>query len=86
MGQRPMVGDLTGRAEPMLGCSSFNPRRAQKPSMARLYRDATAGYFSRRQLIEPRFSTVLDSTSTSNPRRSRYFSVITEPAPTSDTP
>lgn len=43
-------------------------------------------YFSFRQLSEPRFSTVLDSISMSKPRRSRYFSVSTEPLPTSETP
>jgi len=44
------------------------------------------GYFSLRQLIEPRFSIVLDSTSMSKPRPSRYFSVSTWPVPSSDTP
>lgn len=43
-------------------------------------------YFSLRQLTEPRVSMVLDSTSTSKPLRSRYFSVTAEPEPTIDTP
>ncbi len=43
-------------------------------------------YFSFRQLSDPRFSTVLDSTSASKPRPSRYFKVKTEPLPINDTP
>lgn len=61
------------------GCRGVGVGRVKQPGRARLY-------FSLRQLMEPRFSTVLDSTSMSKPRRSRYFRVITEPLPTSDTP
>lgn len=43
-------------------------------------------YFSRRQLIDPLVSTVLDSASTSKPRLSRYLSVSTEPLPIIETP
>ena len=43
-------------------------------------------YFSLRQLIEARFSTVLDSIWMSKPLRSRYFSIITWPVPSRDTP
>lgn len=48
--------------------------------------DRSSDYFSLRQLTEPRFSTVLDSISTSKPFRSRYFSVSTWPLPISETP
>lgn len=61
------------------GCRGVGVGGVKQPGRARLY-------FSLRQLMEPRFSTVLDSTSMSKPRRSRYFRVITEPLPTSDTP
>ena len=43
-------------------------------------------YFSLRQFTEARFSTVLDSIWMSKPLRSRYFSIITWPVPSSDTP
>src|SRR3546814_6967442 len=43
-------------------------------------------YFSFRQLIDPRFSTLLDSISMSKPRSSRYLSVSTWPVPSSETP
>lgn len=58
----------------MRGLGPPHPGKRQRP------------YFSRRQLIDPLVSTVLDSASTSKPRLSRYFSVSTEPLPTIETP
>ena len=70
---------MVDRDATLPGCRGVDVGWGKQPGRARLY-------FSLRQLMEPRFSTVLDSTSMSKPRRSRYFRVITEPLPTSDTP
>jgi hypothetical protein len=44
------------------------------------------GYFSVRQLIDPRVSIVEDSTSAVKPLRIRYLRVTTVPLPIIDTP
>ena len=61
----------------MTNCTTHNDK---------LHHAHRSNHFSFRQLTEPRFSTVLDSISMSKPLRSRYFSVITWPVPSSDTP
>src|SRR3546814_11463982 len=57
-----------------------------KPLPQALPAVANRPYFSLRQLIDPRFSTLLDSTSMSKPRSSRFLHVSTWQVPSRETP